>query len=506
MGRTRRAFVNIIWGFIEKMITLICPFIIRTIMIYKLGNEYLGLNGLFTSILQVLSLAELGFGDAIVFSMYKPIIENDNKMLSALLNLYKKVYRIIGMVILCVGLLILPFITKFVKGGYPSEVNIYVLYCIYLFNTVISYFLFAYKESLLKAHQRNDVNSRILSGCNIVMYVLQIIVLLLFSNYYLYIVIMPVTTIVLNCVRSLFVKKMYPQIVCEGHIEKDAVIGLSKRIIGLTLNYKLAQVCRNSFDSIIISSFLGLVILARYQNYYYIISALTVMVSIITTAVGAGIGNSIAAETVEKNYSDYKEFLFIYNWIACFCTVCMLCLYQPFIELWVGKSNVLPLSTVILCCIYFYTMKLGDIAAVYRQAAGIWWEDKFRPIVESVVNLAVNIVLVKYIGVDGVLVSTIISIVCINIPWATYVLFKVYFKMSIKEVFFKYIRYFIETTVLCAVVYGICSRINGNLLVVLVVRTIICIGLVNAGLYIISYTKPEFVSAKNRVFRTKKRM
>lgn len=505
MGRTRRAFVNIIWGFIEKMITLICPFIIRTIMIYKLGNEYLGLNGLFTSILQVLSLAELGFGDAIVFSMYKPIIENDNKMLSALLNLYKKVYRIIGMVILCVGLLILPFITKFVKGGYPSEVNIYVLYCIYLFNTVISYFLFAYKESLLKAHQRNDVNSRILSGCNIVMYVLQIIVLLLFGNYYLYIVIMPVTTIVLNCVRSLFVKKMYPQIVCEGHIEKDAVIGLSKRIIGLTLN-KLAQVCRNSFDSIIISSFLGLVILARYQNYYYIISALTVMVSIITTAVGAGIGNSIAAETVEKNYSDYKEFLFIYNWIACFCTVCMLCLYQPFIELWVGKSNVLPLSTVILCCIYFYTMKLGDIAAVYRQAAGIWWEDKFRPIVESVVNLAVNIVLVKYIGVDGVLVSTIISIVCINIPWATYVLFKVYFKMSIKEVFFKYIRYFIETTVLCAVVYGICSRINGNLLVVLVVRTIICIGLVNAGLYIISYTKPEFVSAKNRVFRTKKRM
>ena len=505
MGRTRRAFVNIIWGFIEKMITLICPFIIRTIMIYKLGNEYLGLNGLFTSILQVLSLAELGFGDAIVFSMYKPIIENDNKMLSALLNLYNKVYRIIGMVILCVGFLILPFITKFVKGGYPSEVNIYVLYCIYLFNTVISYFLFAYKESLLKAHQRNDVNSRILSGCNIVMYVLQIIVLLLFSNYYLYIVIMPVTTIVLNCVRSLFVKKMYPQIVCEGHIEKDAVIGLSKRIIGLTLN-KLAQVCRNSFDSIIISSFLGLVILARYQNYYYIISALTVMVSIITTAVGAGIGNSIAAETVEKNYSDYKEFLFIYNWIACFCTVCMLCLYQPFIELWVGKSNVLPLSTVILCCIYFYTMKLGDIAAVYRQAAGIWWEDKFRPIVESVVNLAVNIVLVKYIGVDGVLVSTIISIVCINIPWATYVLFKVYFKMSIKEVFFKYIRYFIETTVLCAVVYGICSRINGNLLVVLVVRTIICIGLVNAGLYIISYTKPEFVSAKNRVFRTKKRM
>ena len=505
MGRTRRAFVNIIWGFIEKMITLICPFIIRTIMIYKLGNEYLGLNGLFTSILQVLSLAELGFGDAIVFSMYKPIIENDNKMLSALLNLYKKVYRIIGMVILCVGLLILPFITKFVKGGYPGEVNIYVLYCIYLFNTVISYFLFAYKESLLKAHQRNDVNSRILSGCNIVMYVLQIIVLLLFSNYYLYIVIMPVTTIVLNCVRSLFVKKMYPQIVCEGHIEKDAVIGLSKRIIGLTLN-KLAQVCRNSFDSIIISSFLGLVILARYQNYYYIISALTVMVSIITTAVGAGIGNSIAAETVEKNYSDYKEFLFIYNWIACFCTVCMLCLYQPFIELWVGKSNVLPLSTVILCCIYFYTMKLGDIAAVYRQAAGIWWEDKFRPIVESVVNLAVNIVLVKYIGVDGVLVSTIISIVCINIPWATYVLFKVYFKMSIKEVFFKYIRYFIETTVLCAVVYGVCSRINGNLLVVLVVRTIICIGLVNAGLYIISYTKPEFVSAKNRVFRTKKRM
>ena len=134
---------------------------------------------------------------------------------------------------------------------------------------------------------------------------------------------MPVTTIVLNCVRSLFVKKMYPQIVCEGHIEKDAVIGLSKRIIGLTLN-KLAQVCRNSFDSIIISSFLGLVILARYQNYYYIISALTVMVSIITTAVGAGIGNSIAAETVEKNYSDFYLFITgLHVFVRCVCCACI---------------------------------------------------------------------------------------------------------------------------------------------------------------------------------------
>ena len=190
MKRTQQALRNILWGLIEKTITILCPFVIRTIIIYKLGNEYLGLSSLFSSILQVLSLAELGFGDAIIFGMYKPISEHDNKKVGTYLNTFRKIYQLLGVVILTIGLMVLPFVKRLINGSYPDDINIYILYIIYLLNTVISYFLFAYKESLIKANQRNDINSKIYILCNLVMYILQIVVLLLFKNYYFYAVLL----------------------------------------------------------------------------------------------------------------------------------------------------------------------------------------------------------------------------------------------------------------------------------------------------------------------------
>ena len=500
MGRTRRAFVNIIWGFIEKMITLICPFIIRTIMIYKLGNEYLGLNGLFTSILQVLSLAELGFGDAIVFSMYKPIIENDNKMLSALLNLYKKVYRIIGMVILCVGFLILPFITKFVKGGYPSEVNIYVLYCIYLFNTVISYFLFAYKESLLKAHQRNDVTAKVTMISSTLQYIIQAVLLIIVANYYLYLTIIIATQIFNNLYGAWKCNKMFPDYNARGHLDKSEVKVINGKVRDL-FTAKLGSVVIDSADTIVISTFLGLTTLAIYNNYFYIMSSIYGFIMIIFNACMAGVGNSLIVESEDKNYNDLKKFLYIVCWIASVCTCCLLGLYQPFMKMWVGEKSMLSFNLVICICIYFFVRNINTLINMYKDAAGMWHEDKWRPLVVSLANLGLNLILVHYIGLFGILLSTILTMAFIGMPWLIYNLFTVIFKRNAIEFIFKMLFYTGLVCIMCVITYAVCVHISLSGVVGFVVKGIVIFGIANVIFLGATFLMPEFGQTKELILK-----
>ncbi|MBO5413595.1 MAG: polysaccharide biosynthesis protein [Clostridia bacterium] len=478
---------NIIFGIINKIIMMLCPFAIRTIIIWKLGVEYVGLSSLFTSILQILSLAELGFGTAIVYSMYKPLAENDTKLISALLNLYRKVYRIIGLVILSIGIMLMPFLKFLIWGNYPSDINIYILFIIYLINTVLSYFLFAYKQSLLLANQRNDVESNITSISYLIMYILQIVAIIFTKNYYCYIIFLPFCTIAINLIRNEYIKKKYPKYICSGELPIDVKKDMKKRIFGLMLS-RICQVCRNSFDSIVISMALGLTILGKYQNYYYIINTIAGFLTIITTSIVAGIGNNIVTKTKEENYEEFKLFQFGYNWIASWCTVCLLCLYQPFMEIWVGKNNLMPFWLVMLMCIYFYVLRVGDVVAVYKEATGIYWEDRYRPVLESIVNLVLNFALVYTLGVYGVVLSTIISILFINIPWAAIVLHKTYFRISSIKYFSNVGINILILIFISIVTYKICLLFNGNNLYInLIIRGVICIFIPNVILVLVNY-------------------
>lgn len=230
MGRTKNAVRNIIWGFVNKFIVLFFPFIIRTIIIRQLGSEYLGLNSLFTSILQVLNLTELGFSSAIVFSMYKPIAEKDEKTICALMNLYKKIYRIIGCLILLIGLCITPFIKELINGTYPTDINIYILYLIYLFNTAITYFLFAYKSTLLIAHQRSDITSNINTIASLLQYTVQITILYALKNYYIYIIVNIISTILNNLLTAYIANKKYPQYKPIGKVSKEITKEIKQKV------------------------------------------------------------------------------------------------------------------------------------------------------------------------------------------------------------------------------------------------------------------------------------
>lgn len=494
-SRTKNAKKNIVSGVISKVISLILPFLTRTCIIHLIGSTYLGLNSLFTSILQILSLAELGFGEAMVFSMYKPLAEHDTKKVRAILALYRKIYRIIGLVVFTVGIIILPFLEYLIQGGYPEDINVQFLYLVYLFNTVISYWLFAYKGSLLSANQQLSVTNNINTVVQVLMSFIQIILIIAFRNYYFYVIAIPVFTIIRNVTINYYSKKLYPKYYCKGSLEKNEIKEIEKRVAGLFI-YKICGTFRSSFDSIVISAFLGLVVLAKYENYFFIANSVIGVLTIISSGITAGIGNSMVTETKEKNYHDFFRFFFLYEWIAGWCTVCLFCLYQHFMEMWVGKELMMGNEIVILMCCYFFALKAGDMCYVYRQAAGIWWNDKFRPMIEAFSNLALNLILVNYFGVVGVLLATVITMIFINFVWGGKVLFDSYFKKSAFVYYGKITYYAIITIITTFVTNGICSLLPAVGIASFVGKMAICCVVPNLC-YLLLYSKTkEFNESK----------
>ncbi len=485
LSRSQNAIRNMAAGLISKIVSLICPFMVRTVFIHTLGAEYLGLNSLFTSVLSVLSLTELGFGSAIVFNMYQAIADDDDDTINALLYFYRKVYRYVGLIMLIIGLILIPFLPHLVKGTYPEDISPVVIYLVFLGNTVLSYFMYAYLSSLLNAFQRTDVNTVVNMYMNVIMYILQIILLIAIKNYYAYLAVMPVFTILSNIRTAVIAKKMFPQYRPSGTLNQEIKADIKEKVSGLMIQ-KICQVSRNAFDSIFVSMFLGLTEIAIYNNYYYIMSSVTAFMGIATSAILAGAGNSVATETQQKNHNDMMRINFGYMWISGWCTVCLLVLYQPFMRIWVGEELMLPVSSVVLFCMYFYCLKMGDVRAVYNDAKGIWWENRYRAALESIVNLLLNCFLGKYFGINGIIIATLISLFCINFCYGSQIIYQYYFTEQKASVYFKFHAICIGVTGLISILtYFSCVFLPDNFRF-FIIRILICVFLPNI-LYFLIY-------------------
>ena len=491
-----------LFGSINRIVVLLIPFIKRVIVLNVLGSQYLGLGSLFQSIIQVLSLSELGFSSAVVYNMYKPAAEGDETKMNALLNFYRRVYRIIGVVILGVGLLMIPFLPRLIKGTYPANINLTALYLIYLVNTAISYFLFAYKSSLLVVHQRDDVKSSINTVLSLGLAGSQIAVLLITKNYYLFSILMPVFTIVNNLLIAWRTKTLFPQYKAEGKLEAEDKAGIKKLVAG-TFIQRACSVTRNSLDSICISAFLGLALTAIYNNYYTILTSVTGFMGIITASFTGGVGIHVATRSVEENFQEMKKLDFIYLWISGWCTICLLCLYQPFMEIWMGKDMMLPMSAVLLLCMYFYLLKLGDVRSLYTSANGLWWESRYRALGETILNIVLNIVLGRRYGVHGIILATMISLFLCNYLWSVNITFRLYFSLSRLRKFYQYQGK--ETLVMIAataVTYGICSALPiNNVFHQLVVRAVLCLIIPNIFYFVVFRNTEEFKYLKRLVIK-----
>lgn len=453
IAKTKNAISGSLWGIAYRIVCTVFPFIIRTIIIKEFGEKYLGLNSLFTSILHVLNLSELGITNSIVYSMYKPIAEDDYEKLSALIAFYRKLYFAIGTFILAAGLCCIPFIPRLISGDYPSGVNIYILYLVFLLNTVVSYFFFGYKEAILTAYQRIDIINLIRLVTFLAQFIFQIGILLIVKNYYLYSSIMIVFTVMRGYLNSILVRKRYPQIVCKGKIDKNELKVIKVNMAGVTLG-KLCTVSRGTFDEIIMSSFLGLSALAIFDNYYYIISAIVAIMNVVENSLISGVGNSIVIDTVEKNYNDFKKINFIYMWLVGICSCCLFCLYQPFMKIWVGEELMIDNTTMILFVLYFYSGCLCSISNVYSTAKGLWWNLRVKSVFEIIVNLGLNILLVVLYGMQGIIIATVISYVFVSFCWGSYVLFKEYFGIKLfwpllYSMVFRFLLTFSACTICC---------------------------------------------------------
>ena len=490
MSRIQNAVTNTYYNLLVKLYLAVFPFLMRTVMLHTLGIRYLGLNGLFTSVLQLLSISELGISGAIVYSMYEPVAKQDKKTLCALLRLYRLLYGAIGAVIFLLGMLLLPFLPRLISGEVPPDINIYVLYVLYLASTALSYCVCSYRSSLLEAYQHNYVINKINLVTMTVQFALQIAFLLLFKNYYIYIITQFAVQLVNQFAVYLTVKRRYPELKPEGKIEKQMMQQIFTKVKGLFFG-KISGIILNASDTIVTSMFLGLTVLAIYQNYFFILTAIIGFISSLLSGSMAGIGNSLVTETKEKNYRDFRRFTFLMSWIVCVCTNCFLVLFQPFMKLWMGEDKLLSMGMVVLFCLYFVLYEYNQLFNVYKDAAGLWYEDRFRPLITSLTNLTLNLLSVKYIGLYGIIASTVVSFLFIGMPWLLRNLFGLLFRRSMADYLLELAKYTAVTVVSCGISWVATSCMDFDGLLGLVVYAIVAVS-VPLSMYLLLFRRNEY--------------
>ena len=492
---------NLVSGGMLKLLNMVLPFVMRSVMLHCLGVEYLGLNGLFRSILSFLTLAELGVDSAMMFSLYKPIAEDDTDTICALMKLYRTFYRAIGLFIAAAGNALTPFLHGLIRGGIPQGLNLYILYFINLGTTVLTYWLFAYKSCLLNAHQRNDVGSRITLVIQIAEYALKYIALVRFRNYYLYLVIQLLKQIAINLCIALRATRMYPHYTPRGRLPREKVHQIVHRVRDL-MTAKFSFFIFNSADTLIISAFMGLTALALYQNYAFVIISLHTLLAVAVTSCIAGVGNSLITENTEKNYRDFERLTLLYCWLVAVSTAMLLCLFQPFMRLWMGEDNLLSFRHVVCFAVYFYFLAIHQFMNMFKDAAGIWRLDRWRPLVGALVNVGLNLATVRWLGLYGVLLSSVISIALVQLPWLIDHLFREVFPRKYLR---KYVRVFclfmVVTLASCVAAWGLCSQFQFGLWPTLILNAAISFLAPNILFFLIFGRNPLFKESVLQVKR-----
>ena len=423
---------NIVSAFLNKGVGLLFPFLNRTLFLWLMGAEYLGLNGLFTSILGVLALADLGFGTAVVCSMYKPVADDDREMICAYLRFYRKVYRWVGVVIFVIGLSLLPFLDDLVKGDLPPGLDLHLLYLIHLVNTSVGYFLFAYRGSVLNAYHRGDVMTNIHTFTSIAQYATVFLILFLTRNYYHYVLATVFFTVVNNLLVYRESRRLFPEIEPRGELADERRKKVVSDVKSIFM-HKVGAVITSQTDNIVISAFLGLVAVGAYGNYYYVHTAVGGLAWSVYSSMQNGFGNTIFTESKDSNFERFMHAVRVVLVVIAGCSAMMMALYQPFIEVWTGGRPELSRHalTPLLMVAYFYVHQSRQTLLTFKAAANLWRLDRWKPMVAGALNLSLNITLVVMLPdeykLDGVILSTILAFVLVQVPWESHVMFTAFF-------------------------------------------------------------------------------
>jgi O-antigen/teichoic acid export membrane protein len=415
---------------LTQLITLALSFASRTVFIKTLGAEYLGLNGLFLNVLNALSLAEMGIGTAIAYALYKPIAENDTEQIKSILAFYRKCYFFIGIFIIAIGSLILPLLPYLIKGEVSVPVNIYNVYLCFLANSVIAYF-FAHKRTIIDETQNKYLTTAIDFATNTIVAIVQIIILWQIKDYMAFLFARILGTVVSSVIISIFANRKFPYI-------KERTIALSslakKKIwsnVSILFFHKLGGVVILGTDFLIISAFVGIEAVGIYSNYTLIVGTIAIFCNLFIIGADASIGNAIATLTKEEVYVVFRKMAFLIFCIGGLSTVCLVNLLNPFIELWVGKDYLLSNSVVYVIVANYFFMQNRWLVITFRNDAGIFRPDMYKPLIEIAFNLSLSIFLVRIYGVLGVLIGTLANTFFICIWVEMYIAHKHIFVTSV---------------------------------------------------------------------------
>ncbi len=497
MARTSNSVKNILSGVGLKIILLVLRFVTRTIFIKYLGNEYLSVNGLVSSILSFLNLTDLGIGTAIVFAMYKPIAQDNKEKVQQYLGYYRKIYHILGLVILTIGLVIMPFLRYMVDIS-ELTVNIYVVYILYLINAVSSFYVYSYRGGFLTACQEDYRLTAINYIGNFCVVFMQIISLVLFHSFYLYIATPILVTIVQRTTNGIFIAKWYPYIKQKpkGKLSREEKISIYKNTYGLAIS-KISVIVNNAIDNIVISMLIGLQYVGLYSNYQTLLVLVSGFVDILFVSVKPSVGNLNVNSSKEYKERIFNVIHFMSFWLYGLCSICFLVLVQPFVVVWIGKEYLMPMVFVFVVCLNFLTNGMTYAVSIYRESCGLYYHGRYRPIFTAMFNVLFSVVMGYFWGATGIVLATIISRM-ITVWWYdAYIVYKYVFDKAVYRYLVDYLSKVLVVIIVGILTYFVCNQFKFSAYVNLILSGVTSFVVVNA-LFMLLYRKTdEYVYMQN---------
>ncbi len=431
---------NIKFGTLGLILSYISGFIARKIFVMFLSIEYLGLSGVVSNFLTMLSLAELGFGAAISYSLYKPLAFGETYKIQALMKLYRKAYRIIGALVLLMGFAFTPFL-HMLMNEVPDIPHLYSIYWLYVINSGSSYFL-GYKRAVIVADQKSYINSIYMYGFQILKHALQIVILILTRNYILFLVVLLACTVGENLAITVRVNALYPYLKekTDASLTRDEKGKIKRNIFALTF-HKIGGVLVNGTDNIILVRFVNLASAGLYANYTLLQGSVGGIVGLIYSSITASIGNLSAERGSEGSKALFDELNFISAWIYGFTALCLYFLCNPFISLWLGRAYLFPKSVVFVIVFNYYLTGMRRPVLAFKDSLGLFWYDRYKALLQAGINLVVSVLLARKYGVIGVLIGSSASTLATCFWIEPYVVFRFGFDKPLARYFFQYLGY-----------------------------------------------------------------
>ena len=485
--RTKKSIRNIATTVVGQFVGVLTTFFARMVFLRVLGAEYLGVNGLFTNVISMISLAEMGIGYAIIYSLYKPLAVRDEHKIKALMLFYRSAYHVIGFVVLVLGLSVLPFMDFIIKEK-PNIPNLNIIYLLFLSDSVSSYF-FAYKRSLIVADQKSHIVTTYHFVFFTLINIVQIIVLVLTKNFILFLIVKIFFTFFENLAISVKAEKLYPFL--KRRYDAKLLPEDKKYIfrnVKALFYHRLGGVVVNGTDSILISAFAGIVSVGLYSNYFLITNAINSIIAQVYSSVTASIGNLNALETKEKSYEIFKAIDFANFWLSGFSSICLYVLLNPFISLWLGEKYVMNNLIVTFIVINFFVSGMRRSVLIFRDSLGLFWNDRYKPLFESIINFVASCILASSYGIIGVLLGTFISTMTTCFWIEPYVLFVNGFNNRLRDYFYRYGLYVVVTLVVGIVTWYISGIVHGTRLIDFAVKMMICL-IVPNGIFLLIFNR-----------------